>query len=35
MTTFFDKMLKNLLEDNPTNTKITYDYIIAEQTELN
>jgi hypothetical protein len=32
---YFNKILKNLLEDSSTNTKIIYDYIIAEQTELN
>ncbi len=32
---YFNKILKDLSKANPTNTKIIYDYIIAEQTELN
>ena len=32
---YFNKILKNLVEANPTNAKTIYDYIIAEQTELN
>jgi hypothetical protein len=32
---YFNKILKNLLEDDPTNTKIICDYISSEQTGLN
>jgi integrase len=32
---YYNKILKDLLKNSPTNTKIIYDYIIAEQTELN
>ena len=31
---YYNKILKDLLKTSPTNTKIIYDYIIAEQTEL-
>lgn len=32
---YFNKSLKELAKVNPTNVKIIYDYIIAEQTEIN
>jgi len=33
--TLSNKILKDFLEDNPTNTKIIYVYVISKQTELN
>ena len=32
---YFNKALKDLINTNPNNASIIYDYIIAEQTELN
>jgi hypothetical protein len=32
---YFNKILKNLLKANHNNATTIYDYIIAEQTELN
>jgi hypothetical protein len=32
---YFNKILKKLLDTNPHNAITIYDYIIAEQTELN
>ena len=32
---YFNKTLKDLIDTNPNNASIIYDYIIAWQTELN
>jgi len=32
---YFNQILKRLADKNPTNASTIYDYIIAEQTELN
>jgi hypothetical protein len=32
---YYNSILRNLLKSNPTNANTIYEYIIAEQTELN
>jgi len=32
---YYNSILRNLLKINPSNAKTIYEYIVAEQTELN